>query len=102
MAAVHGRLTALVRPQPHPAAPGTQRPAGCRRDLRHAVAARLGTAPGASQLTGRTDRGSRLAPVPAPRRLTRPTPVPAATRSAARSEAHTSELQSRDNLVCRL
>jgi 2-polyprenyl-3-methyl-5-hydroxy-6-metoxy-1,4-benzoquinol methylase len=47
MAAVHGRLAAGLRPQPHPAAPGAQRPAGCRRDVRHAVAARLGAAPGA-------------------------------------------------------
>src|SRR5690606_41879800 len=55
-------------------------------------------------------RGS-SAPSPAPRRLprwARPPPPrcrshrPSPARPAARSEEHTSELQSRENLVCRL
>ncbi len=47
-----------IRPQPHRTAPGAERAAGRRRDVRHAVAARLGAAPGAGQLIDRTDRGS--------------------------------------------
>jgi hypothetical protein len=65
VAAVYGRVTAGVRPQPHRATPGARRPAGGGRDLGHAAAARLGAAPGSRQLIDRTDRGLPQAPLPA-------------------------------------
>src|SRR5690606_41863090 len=39
---------------------------------------------------------------PAPARRPRPRPRPCSARRCTRSEEHTSELQSRENLVCRL
>src|SRR5580692_5172816 len=50
VAAVHGRLPARLRPEPHRAAPGAWRPAAPRRHLGDAAATRLGVPAGASPL----------------------------------------------------
>src|SRR5690606_10002604 len=52
-----------------------------------------------ARLVGRTIRGLGALPDEAPPALTR---VAEEARGALRSEEHTSELQSRENLVCRL
>src|SRR2546429_2358111 len=50
----------------------------------------------------RSRRNSRAHPAAAHRRARRPTGEPAAAHVGGRSEEHTSELQSRLHLVCRL
>ena len=54
VAPVHGGLAARLRPQPHRAAPGAERTASRGRDVRRAVATRLGTTPRADLWGSRT------------------------------------------------
>src|SRR5690606_41619600 len=88
----------------HDALPISAEPGGAGQ-----VAARAAAAPGAHDPR---PAGASVAPAPersagalAPARRLGPAPDrrgPAGGRRAARSEEHTSELQSRENLVCRL
>src|SRR5690606_41443467 len=77
--ALHGRSSDL--PSPTPATAPTRRP--------RPSAVRSGTSPAPRRTGGRRSRLARSAST-------------SARATSARSEEHTSELQSRENLVCRL
>src|SRR5690606_41771365 len=66
-------------------------------------ASSTGASPARRQPAGTSsERRSRFSPGTRARRFTRKSAFTSARRSTARSEEHTSELQSRENLVCRL
>src|SRR6266511_4483194 len=61
-----------------------------------------GPAPASSESRGKRSDGSDLRADWSLGRTVRPGPLPAPDPHCTRSEEHTSELQSRENLVCRL